>query len=447
MNRKKVLGGFAAFLIFMWLCTVISKSVYTTKLPVVSTETLQSKYIEHRVEADGIVVEGGKQAVTTLPGLRVAAVLVHPGDRVESGDLLFQIDLDDLKEIIASRQVEINTLKTQISTMVGNQELEQQRRELEEARAREDYDSTARLENTDVERAYDKLVRAEQALEDFQNDPDIWSMSEEDRQKREQELRDAVQSAAYGEADAKRQRDQEIKNAGRTVEDILFPEEGDSALSVSQAQLSRLQEELAPYQEILENQGNVTAQAGGMVTEIYVEAGGRVPDAAAMLLTDDSLPCQFKVVLDKEQKKYVGFGDKVSLKLDGSRDPVEAQVNYFFESLSAPGSFETLIDLPEGTGFPGLSGKLICSKQGEKYKCCISPGALHKDNLRDYVYVLDQREGILGQEYYVSEVTVKVLDQNDNWVAVESGALDDESRIITTADQEISRGDVVRYIE
>ncbi len=124
MNRKKVLGGFAAFLIFMWLCTVISKSVYTTKLPVVSTETLQSKYIEHRVEADGIVVEGGKQAVTTLPGLRVAAVLVHPGDRVESGDLLFQIDLDDLKEIIASRQVEINTLKTQISTMVGNQELE-----------------------------------------------------------------------------------------------------------------------------------------------------------------------------------------------------------------------------------------------------------------------------------------------------------------------------------
>ena len=105
MIKKKMIGGFILFLGFMWLCTLISKSFYTTKLPVVTTSVLEEKYIEHIVEADGIVVEGGKQAVTTLAGLRVESLMVHVGDRVEEGDVLFKIDLDDLKEIMKENPV------------------------------------------------------------------------------------------------------------------------------------------------------------------------------------------------------------------------------------------------------------------------------------------------------------------------------------------------------
>ena len=190
----------------------------------------------------------------------------------------------------------------------------------------------------------------------------------------------------------------------------------------------------------------ITSNVDGMVTNVYLEVGGRVPDSAAILLTDDSLPCQFKVILDKEQKKYVGYGEQVSVKLDGSSNTIDTAVDYFSESQSMPGSFETLIELPEKTGVPGLSGKLICSKQGEKYEYCISLFALHKEETRNYVYVLKTREGILGEEYYVEEVNVKILDQNDDWVAIESGAIDKDSQIITSADKEFSRGDVVRWV-
>ena len=48
-----------------------------------------------------------------------------------------------------------------------------------------------------------------------------------------------------------------------------------------------------------------------------MDVGDRVPDAATMMMTDDELPCQLKVILDQEQKKYVGFGDEVSVRLDG----------------------------------------------------------------------------------------------------------------------------------
>lgn len=446
MNRKKIITGFIIFLAAMWICTLISKSVYTTKLPVVSTASPESKYIEHRVEAEGIVIEGGKQAVNVLSGLRVESLMVHEGDRVEEGDALFQVDLDDLKEIIEEKQAKINSLQTEIDALLTNKELAQQKKELEEARAREDYDTTSRLEDTDVERAYDKYVRAEQELEDFKHDPDRWSMSEEARQEQEQALRDALQSAAYEEADAKRARDQAVKEAERSVEDSVFPENIDAVLSVSQMELSGLKEELAPYLEILNNEGMITSNVDGMVTNVYLEVGGRVPDSAAILLTDDSLPCQFKVILDKEQKKYVGYGEQVSVKLDGSSNTIDTAVDYFSESQSMPGSFETLIELPEKTGVPGLSGKLICSKQGEKYEYCISLFALHKEETRNYVYVLKTREGILGEEYYVEEVNVKILDQNDDWAAIESGAIDKDSQIITSADKEFSRGDVVRWV-
>ncbi len=63
------------------------------------------------------------------------------------------------------------------------------------------------------------------------------------------------------------------------------------------------------------------------------------------------------------------------------------------------------------------------------------------------MYVLKQREGILGEEYYVEEVNVKVLDKNESWVAIETEALDEDSRIIVSSDKEIGKGDVVRWIE
>ena len=434
--QKKIVVGFVLFLGFMWLCTVISKSFYTTKLPVVSTSKPEEKYIEHIVEADGIVVEGGKKAVTALGGLRVEELLVHVGDRVEEGDVLFRINLDDLRELMKDKQTEIDKLQLQVNSILENQELARHKKELEEARAREDYDTTAREKNTDIGRAADVYARR---MEDLEEE----GLTEEERQA----ILDELQSAAYGEADAMRERDSAMKEIQRNLEDIQFPENSDATLSVTQTEITSLRGDLSVYQKVLNTQGNVTAEAAGMITDIYVEAGSRVPDSAAILMTDDSIPCQLKVLIDKEQKKYIGFGDEVSITLDGSRNEMETTIEYFSESQSMPGSFETFIPLPEGMGVPGLSGKLTHSERGEKYGYCISPEAVHRLDNREFVYVLREREGILGREYYVEEVTVRVRDENRDWAAIESPSLDGESLVITSADKEFAKGDVVRRID
>ena len=432
-RKKKIVVGFFVFLGLMWLCTVISKSIYASKLPIVSTESIEKKYVEHTVQVDGIVVAGDKNSVTALGGLRVDKLAVQVGDRVEEGDVLFTIDMDDLTDIINEKQSAVSKLQTQINTMAANEELARQKRELEEQRAREDYDALARREDTLVGRGMEELDQAQKDLENQGGGDD-------------EALKDALQAAAYAEADARWQRETNMKEAGRRVEDITAPENADSTLAVSRLELADMQDDLARFWAVKDAEGQIKAEYGGLVTDIFISAGGRTSDSAVMLLSDDSVPCQFKTVLTQEQKKYVSLNDTVSLKLDGSGKDKEVTVDYLSESSTMPGSYEVYINLPEGTGIPGMSGTMSRAESGEKHSCCVTPTAVYKEGIRNYVYVVKERDGILGQEYYAEQVNVRVLDENESWVAVE-GALDEDSIIITSSTKEVRNGDVVRLSE
>lgn len=437
-RRKKIIAGLAVFMVFMWLCTLISKSIYASQLPIVSTTQADSKYIEHIVEADGIVEAGAKLPVTVLSGLRVEALLVHMGDKVEEGDVLFTVDLDDLSQIIAEQELSVAKTQLQIDTIVHNKELAQNQKALEEARAREDYDALARYQDTLVGRAAEDVVQAEKALEEL---PDVsrGGSEEEERLKRE------LQAAAYAEADAKWNRENTMKDAGRKVEDVLQEDNADATLSVYRTELAAMQEKIAAYREVLDNEGKITAPMAGTVTDVYVQAGGRVPDTASFLLADDEVPCQFSVTLSKEDKSYVNLGDDVKLELNG-RKKIDAKVDYLQENENMPGTYTAIVKLPEETGVPGLSGKLTCSKTGEKYPVCVSLAALHSENGRYFLYVVNEREGILGTEYYMEEITVSVVDQNDKFAALE-GAVSDESLILESSTKEVKKGDVVRLAD
>ncbi len=434
-RKRKVIAWFFVFLGGMWLCTVISKSIYASKLPIVSTESIESKYVEHIVNVDGIVVAGEKNPVTALAGLRVEKLMVQVGDQVEEGDVLFTIDMADLASIMEEKQTAIAKIQKQVDTILANEELERQKKALEEQRAREDYDALARREDTLVGRAADAYSRLEDEMgEEGDGNMDGGSVE------------DALQQAAYAEADAKWQRDTAIRDAGRRVEDILTPENEDATLEVNQMELADLRSDLSLYQEIKNGNGEIKAGRGGMVTDIYITTGGRTSDSAVMLLADDSVPCQFKTTLTQEQKKYVGLNDTVSLKLDGSSREKEAVIDYLAESSTAPGSYDVYINLPEGTGVPGMSGTMSHTETGEKHSCCVTPAAVNTVDNRSFVYVVKEREGILGMEYYVEQLSVKIADQNDSWVALDA-ALDKEDMILNSSTQEVKNGTIVRLSE
>ena len=454
-RKKRIVTAFFVFMGFMWLCTVISKGIYASRLPIVSTESIEQKYVEHIVRVDGIVVAGDKNPVTATSGLRVDKLLVQVGDRIEEGDVIFTVDMDDLDSMIKEKQTAVSKLQAQIDTMLQNEELARQQKELEEQRAREDYDALARRQDTLVGRVEEEYSKIEEKIDEQRNagreyytGGDEYYYEEDDFGEGyiDETLRDALKQAAYAEADAKWERDNIIKDAGRRVEDAAMPENEDATLEVNRMELARLQEDLSRFSEIRDAGGQIKAGRSGLVTDIYINIGGRTSDSAVMLLADDSVPCRFKAVISQEQKKYVGLNDKVSLKLDGSSREKDLAIDFLAESTSVPGSYDAYINLPEGTGMPGLSGTMSRSESGEKHSVCVTPQAVHREGVQNYVYVVRERDGILGKEYYAEQINVRVLDENDYWVAVE-GALDSESVIITSSTKEVGNGDVVRLEE
>ena len=181
-KNKKWIKIFLAFLAVMWLCTIISKSIYVSGLTRVKTDLLSKKYIEHIVEADGIVLAGGEVAVNTLSGLRVEGICVQQGDEVKVGDALFTVDLGDLEELIATKQNEIARIELQLNTAQFNATLDAQKKEVALLWAKEDYENADKETALAVERAQSALLKAENELQKHL-DTDAPHTSSADRKK------------------------------------------------------------------------------------------------------------------------------------------------------------------------------------------------------------------------------------------------------------------------
>ena len=80
--------------------------------------------------------------------------------------------------------------------------------------------------------------------------------------------------------------------------------------------------------------------------------------------------------------------------------------------------------------------------------CCVPLEALYKDqNGRSFVYILNERSGILGPELAAELVYVNVLDQNDRYAAIEEGVIDSDTEVIVSTTEALADRTIVRYKE
>ena len=254
-------------------------------------------------------------------------------------------------------------------------------------------------------------------------------------------LEQSIQQSAYAESDAMAQRDADNRSLERKMEDLTLPEEETSTLEVCRMEKEALRKDLNIYEDIRERNGEITASEGGVVTRILTEAGARTGDTAIFLLADETEPCQLKVALTREQKKYIDLGDPVSVKL-GNQE-LETKVEYVTEE---NGSYVLYLPLPDDTGIPGQSGTIQVSGRGTRQPKCVSPLAVITEQNNSFVYVVGEREGILGSEYYIRQVPVKIIDKNDSWVSIEAESLDQSDKIVLSSTREFKKGDTVRVV-
>ena len=189
-RQKNKIRAFGLFLAFMLLCTLISRSVYASGLPQVSTKTPEASALSHEVEVEGIVEAGRETAVTALSGLRCETVLVHTGDHVDTETALFQVDLEDLKEQIEEKQLAISKLQLEIQAQEQNRQLEAEQKDEQKERAQEDYDAADASSSQTVARAEQDLAAAEAALKEAEAEYEAWK-AEQAAQPEEPEILEA----------------------------------------------------------------------------------------------------------------------------------------------------------------------------------------------------------------------------------------------------------------
>lgn len=167
MNRKKVISLLASFLVLMLLFTILSRAADSAGIANVKTETIQSMGIDHRVTGSGKVAQNREQAIATEPNQTVKGIYVNEGYSVNKGDLLFEMDLEKLKEQILLKKQEIEKMNLQEGDNKSKSAVENEKKENAKNRAEEDINNAQNKGDNGISKAADDLQNAQQKLDNY----------------------------------------------------------------------------------------------------------------------------------------------------------------------------------------------------------------------------------------------------------------------------------------
>lgn len=310
----------------------------------------------------------------------------------------------------------------------------------EEIAARKELQERIRRANAELLALQDALTKHGRGVVE-QPDFSVEELKFDEWQNTRLALEANVQKAKENYNDVSYSREVTLRQKQRDIASAQVTERADSTAAIYELDIKQIQAQLASLYALKKQKGEIKAESDGIISKIQVEVGGRTSDTAAVLMTDMQRPCQFKFSITKEQGKHVHLNDTVSLKLNGQSE-MEVTVDYFTENMQ--NGYDLVCMLPEGVGKPGLSGTVQKSVQGEYHDLTLPVDVVTEESGGYFIYTLNEKEGILGSEYYVERLKVQVKDKNDRFAAIESGTISADTKVVIHTTKELKQGESVR---
>jgi hypothetical protein len=154
-----------------------------------------------------------------------------------------------------------------------------------------------------------------------------------------------------------------------------------------------------------------------------------------------SSDCKFSCTITTDQSKYIHLGDTLELTINGNQTS-KITVDYF--SQNTQGGYDITSKLDNITAQIGTSATAIRTVQGELHSLTVPIDAIHEENNATYIYTLNEKSSILGNEYYAEKIKVQISDKNDTYAAIESGVISIDTNIIIYSSNELEQGEIVR---
>ena len=105
--QVKAIKALAGFLILMFLLTILSRAADSLTIAKVTASAATGGVISHNIETDGNITPNKDIAISTSADIKVASVEATEGKTVKKGDVLIQLDMDDLKTKLLKAQKDL----------------------------------------------------------------------------------------------------------------------------------------------------------------------------------------------------------------------------------------------------------------------------------------------------------------------------------------------------
>lgn len=331
----------------MILFTIISRTAYNMSTAEVSTERAERQTFTPDVTARGTVTGSREIAVSTVENLRVGTVHVMEGQAVDAGEILFEVDLQDLTEKMKEKRQELEVLDLQIRGTAESEAAEEASRQLSRSQAQEDYNRTAARENAAVDAALAELQKAQEEYQNFtaesagnvgqeeygQSDSGQPEFGQPDfgqsdsgmisSDQTAEQLLAAVQEKQAAYDQALQNREDSLYNAQKSLDSANLGTAKSYSLEQSRITRGQKEEEIAKLQALLDVQGRVAAPVKGMVTGVSVKAGTTTTGGGDILLSDLTGGASLTVTFPEEMRKYIREGSQAVVTAENGRNDLQ----------------------------------------------------------------------------------------------------------------------------
>lgn len=551
--QVKAIKALAGFLILMFLLTILSRAADTLTIAKVTASAATGGVISHNIETDGNITPNKDIAISTSADIKIASVEATEGKTVKKGDVLIQLDLDDLKTKLLKAQKDLAVAQATASDKKANKAIEADNKARSLERSYEDYNQTISDADDAVSKAKDNMSEAWKAYNDYKKNhnnntdntdttvSDSLQKTVEEKQEAydkavdeldgvekhieaevqdeiksekdkgvklsladEQKIRERVNayqenvsllknandkvdkakdalseaenalsayneqqnnnsSASYDEQlkalyddykskeeaynEAIKQRKSTIQSADRSLEDANTPESVDTASALTENDdLQEKQLAVDKLQKVMDAGGKVTAPSDGLVTKVNATTGEATTEDTAIRISDQSAGYKFTATLDKSDAKFLAKDDKVTLDLGNGTSVEGLKIQSIDVSQEDKNSYELTVSIPAKVKKIGTIATLKVEKASKKYDTCVPLTALHSDGDKYYVYVINEKDTILGTETAVDKVQVEILDKNNEQAAID-GTFSWDQKFVLTSSKTLRDGDRVRLLE
>lgn len=436
-SKKMVIRIALVFTAVIFILTFLSRTIDGMLLPLVQVEKPHNGKLDK-----GIMVNGELNAMDVVEiyakgQWTIVEVVVKNGSKVVEGDVLAVVDSS--RQDIENKKagLELTRLKNSLEDYIDGFSLTNLK----------DYE-------VDVEKAQDELnayVKNEKILIELYNSGAAAKTELEDAVKKRKDLQYDYERKARNLSEIKRQNSLKHRQYIRTV-----------AEKQQEIELKEMEIAISGEEDLIE--GKLIAKTSGTIKSISIEEGAEIPAGKLMfeIIPDESkyAVCwklnglQAEVtqqgdaaVFDFKENLYDMFEGVVEMK-----EYVPDQKLYKFTS------FVDIAELDknnratdnedkseERSGvYEGLEVEVNIIKESQKHDIIIPSSAVQGIGKDSYIFILGERAGPLGREYYADKVEVMVDDEDDFNLAVSSTSLNREIEIITSSTKPLSDGERVK---